>query len=286
MSLRHRRTANFRREGHGWYRLSARDAAGAAMAAILLVAVRWLFSWIAIIPNQVLFDPGSAVLVPLMGVSWGLFGMLGAFASSLAGDAVCGVWDAASYFRAVGMLAWAGSAHALWHAPPKGSPSAVFQMFRYLGAVLPGVAVSASWMGLGVEWAGRYHFDYVFGLRWIYDLPFLLIFGLPAFGLLLQRWPAWCPEAAGTGDYPIGRAAALVLTSLSAPLAGLLADGRISFRPSQLGEHGGRMVALIALMCLLSHLVLVLAPVGRGGGHPLRGPGRFYYRLRGAGSHS
>ena len=260
----------------GWFRFRARDVAGAAVASVVLVALRWIFGWVPLIPNQLLFDPATAILVPQMGVFWGLFGMLGAFLASLAGDWLCGVQDGVSYFRALGLLAWAGSTCVLWHAPPRGAAGPVMTTLRFLGVAFPGIAIAASWMGLGVEWMGHYHFDYVFGLRWIYDFVFLVVFGLPLFHVLVKR-ARWGMEVPTSGAYPLGRALLLLLTSLTAPLGGLFADGKLDFRPSFLGEHGGRHVAIIALLCLMAHLVLVLAPVTRFA-RRRSGPGRFYYR--------
>jgi len=156
------------------------------MALAMIAAPRLLFFFAQPLPYYVQFNPGCAA-IPLAGILFGPAGVWGAVAGTILADLMVGLGTALTPFRAMGAGLFALSAALIWNRGKLNDSTAPARQtrpaWRFLGCVLPGMAMDAVWLGFGSEWLRLYPFSYVTTLTLIQHAIFVPFVGIP-----VMRW--------------------------------------------------------------------------------------------------
>lgn len=243
--------------------IQPRQVARCAMLVLFLVLLRLPFASLPVLPFYLEFNP-AIVMVPVCAVLWGAPGAFGGALGVLAGDALCGMWNSMTPWRAAGTFLYGLLPWMLWESRTWGSrlrkhavswPHAI----RFLLTAVPGAFLCAALYGLGSQANHIYPFGYLSMLILVHHLFFLL----PA-GPILYRFLSQEPEnlerdsVVPSGEKFLPRRRALLLIYLgaygAAPAgwaAEWLIDGRRWNQVHMIGEYSGSLVTGFVCLFLL-----------------------------------
>lgn len=238
-----------------------RQVARCAVLVLFLILLRIPFAALPVLPFFLEFNP-AILLVPVFGVLWGGPGAFGGALGMLAGDALCGMWNSMTLWKAVGSFLYGWLPWMLWDSRTVGSPlrghaASWPHAIRFLLVSTPGAFLCAAVYGLGSQIHHVYPFGYLSMLTLFHHLYFLLTAGLLVYRFLsrdrenLEQARSARPEA---GFCKRRTLLLIYVGAYGAAPAGWAAEwliyGRRWNQVHMIGEHSGSLVTGFVVLFL------------------------------------
>ena len=240
------------------------------ISILMILLFRLPFAPVQMMPFYLEFNPGIA-LIPLAGVFWGPAGVWGAFAATLLGDGLLGMWSELSIYRATGFFMLALTAQQLWYEPlvraqrERKHRIAWRSTLRFITVAIPGCMISAVWTGLGSELLGLYPFPYLASLVAVHHIALMTLLAPAMYRVMMTklypRWGTW-QDVMQVNRYAhkgsTRRAVSLWVGSLGGYAAGCFAGASFyqiwPFEPYVLGTTCGVWLRVLVIPFILLHL--------------------------------